>query len=79
MKPDVYFSRISRHSHTHCLNALLDKYADVGIENIEDINILRVQPISEFGTPMEIIESFGGRDEYLKAVKELEAHLFPAA
>ena len=61
------------------LNALLDKYADVGIENIEDINILRVQPISEFGTPMEIIEWFGGRNKYQEAISELEAHLFPAA
>ncbi|MFH1884111.1 MAG: DEAD/DEAH box helicase family protein [Planctomycetota bacterium] len=61
------------------LSALLDKYADVGIENIEDINILRVQPISEFGTPMEIIEWFGGRNGYQKAIKELESNLFPAA
>jgi len=78
VKKRNYFTKYGEQAKA-VLNALLDKYADVGIENIEDINILRIQPISEFGAPMEIIEWFGGRDGYLKAIKELEAHLFPAA
>lgn len=78
VKKRNYFTKYAEQARA-VLNALLDKYADVGIENIEDINILRVQPISEFGAPMEIIEWFGGRNGYLKAIKELEAHLFPAA
>lgn len=78
VKKRNYFTKYGEQAIS-VLNALLDKYADVGIENIEDINILRVQPISEFGTPMEIIEWFGGRNGYQKAIKELEAHLFPAA
>jgi len=78
VKKRNYFTKYGQQAKA-VLNALLDKYADFGIENIEDINILRVQPISEFGAPMEIIEWFGGRNEYLKAVRELEAHLFPAA
>lgn len=61
------------------LNALLNKYADEGIEHIENINVLRVQPISELGTPVEIIESFGGKEKYLQALKDLEEQLYKAA
>jgi len=78
VKKRNYFTKYGDQARA-VLNALLDKYADVGIENIEDINILRVQPISEFGTPMEIIEWFGGRNKYQEAIRELEAYLFPAA
>ena len=61
------------------LDALLNKYADEGIEHIENINVLRVQPLSELGTPVEIIESFGGKDKYTAALKELEDMLYQAA
>jgi len=61
------------------LNALLDKYADEGIEHIENIDILRVQPINGFGTPVEIIKCFGGKEAYQQAVKELEKQLYVAA
>lgn len=61
------------------LEALLDKYADEGIETIETLNVLKVQPLSEFGTPLEILDAFGGKDQYLQALKELEATLYSAA
>ncbi len=61
------------------LEALLDKYADQGIENIENIHILTVPPINEFGSVTEIIKSFGSRQDYEKAVKELERELYKAA
>jgi type I restriction enzyme R subunit len=61
------------------LEALLTKYADEGIENLEDPAVLRVEPFSHLGTPMEIIDLFGGRDEYLKAIRELETQLYSAA
>lgn len=61
------------------LDALLDKYADEGIENIEDINVLNVQPINQIGTLVEIVDMFGGRDGYLKAVRDLEAQLYDIA
>ncbi len=60
------------------LNALLDKYADEGIVHIEDIRILTVQPLSDLGTPMEIIDAFGGQEAYLKALRELEQQLYAA-
>ncbi len=61
------------------LDALLEKYADEGIEHIENIDILRVKPISDFGTPVEIIRLFGGKQNYHNALKELEQQLYTAA
>ncbi|MCA9251049.1 MAG: DEAD/DEAH box helicase family protein [Phycisphaerales bacterium] len=61
------------------LNALLDKYADEGVEHIEDIDVLRVQPLSTLGTPLEIIKLFGGKAQYLEALRELEQHLYDVA
>ena len=60
------------------INALLDKYADEGIVHIEDLGILNVQPLSDLGTPIEIINAFGGRDKYLEALNELEMQLYAA-
>jgi len=61
------------------INALLDKYADEGIENIEDLSVLRIEPFNEFGTPAEIVKLFGGRDEYMDAIEELEHELYAVA
>jgi len=73
-----YFAKYGDKSRA-VLDALLNKYADEGIEHIENINVLRVQPFSKLGTPMEIIESFGGRLKYIEALKELEQMLYKAA
>ncbi|VEG91168.1 EcoAI/FtnUII family type I restriction enzme subunit R [Legionella spiritensis] len=61
------------------LEALLDKYADEGIENIEDIKILKVNPFDQFGTPTEIIQLFGGKSQYLEALSQLEKELYQVA
>ena len=61
------------------LDALLDKYADEGLEDIESIEVLKVQPINQIGTPLEIIKNFGGKAQYLKAIKELEEKLYGVA
>ena len=61
------------------LNALLDKYADEGLENIENLNVLKVKPLADFGTPLEILDRFGGRDKYLAAIREMEQYLYGAA
>ena len=61
------------------LESLLDKYADEGVENIEDINVLKLQPINKHGTPIEIIKSFGGKEKYLEALKELEDQIYKIA
>lgn len=58
------------------LETLLDKYADEGIQNIESMEILKVKPLTDFGSPVEIIREFGNKAEYLKAIKELENELY---
>jgi type I restriction enzyme R subunit len=60
------------------LEVLLDKYADTGVQNIEDIKILQLAPFSEMGTAPELVNSFGGRLEYLQAIRELEQQLYGA-
>ena len=61
------------------LEALLDKYAESGIENIEDMKILTVEPLKELGTPTELVGLFGGKPQYLAAIRELEAEIYRAA
>lgn len=61
------------------LEALLDKYADEGIENIESMEVLKVNPLASYGSAIEITDSFGGKAGYLKAVKELENQLYQIA
>ena len=58
------------------LDALLDKYADEGITTIESNEVLRVQPLSELGSPVELVRSFGGRPQYLQALQNLERELY---
>lgn len=60
------------------LDALLDKYADEGIQNIEDMEVLRVQPLNQIGRPSEIIRAFGGKKEYQEALKTLEEAIYAA-
>ena len=61
------------------LNALLDKYAETGIENIEDMKVLTVEPLKDLGTPSEIVNIFGGKQNYLAALKELEDEIYAVA
>ncbi len=58
------------------LESLLEKYADEGLEHIENINILNINPFSSFGSPVEIIEEFGGREGYYEAISNLEKALY---
>ena len=60
------------------LNALLDKYAETGIENIEEMQVLTIEPLKNLGTPAEIVKIFGGKEKYLTALKELENEIYAA-
>ena len=78
VKKRNYFTKYGEQA-VNVLNALLDKYADDGIENIESNKILSLQPISDFGTPAEIVGYFGGVDQFKNAIRELEDKLYKAA
>jgi type I restriction enzyme, R subunit len=58
------------------IEALIDKYADEGVATIESMDVLRVPPITHLGSPVELIHSFGGRDQYLAAVHLLEQEIY---
>lgn len=60
------------------LSALLDKYMNEGIQDIENIEILSNDPFRQFGTPMKIAKLFGGKDGYKKAIKELQNEIYAA-
>ena len=60
------------------LEALLEKYKDEGINQLEDTKILKLKDFEKFGSPMKIVKLFGGKEGYLKAVKELEEEIYTA-
>jgi type I restriction enzyme, R subunit len=61
------------------LEALLEKYADEGLTNLEDPKVLKIQPFDQYGTPTEIVRVFGGKEKFVRAVRELEESLYSAA
>jgi type I restriction enzyme R subunit len=61
------------------LDALLTKYQDQGPAGLDDPNILRVDPFTKLGTPVELLKSFGGRDGFLRAARELQDALYGSA
>ncbi len=61
------------------VEALLAKYAEAGIASLESLDILKIDPLVAFGTPVEIIESFGGRKQYIDAIREIENQLYREA
>ena len=76
-KRDV-FTKYGEQART-VLAALLDKYANQGLAVIEKMDVLKVDPLDELGTPIEIVGFFGGKEKYLQAIRELESILYSAA
>ena len=58
------------------LDALLDKYADHGVLNLADTNVLRIPPLDRLGTPIELVRAFGGRPGFERAVHDLQSALY---
>ena len=58
------------------LDALLTKYADAGIEPIEDVKVLNVEPFTNMGSIVELVNAFGGKPAYTNAVRDLEDALY---
>ena len=73
-KRDV-FSRFQGKARA-VLDALLAKYADEGVLNLDDTNILRIPPLSDLGMPVELIRSFGGKPGFEKAVRDLQDAIY---
>ena len=58
------------------LEALLDRYMNTGIYEIEKTDILKLDPFAKMGKPARIAGYFGGRDGYMQAVKALENAIY---
>ena len=58
------------------LEALLDKYANDGITQLENRTVLRLDPFRQMGSPANIAKFFGGNQQYFSAVKELESLIY---
>ncbi|MCK9460080.1 MAG: DEAD/DEAH box helicase family protein [Proteobacteria bacterium] len=77
VKKRHYWERFGEQARA-VLGVLLEKYANEGIENIEDPAVLNVKPLSDFGTPVKIVKLFGGKDGFDTAVRELEREIYSA-
>jgi type I restriction enzyme R subunit len=61
------------------LEALLQKYQDQGVINLDDPRVLQIPPFDVMGTPMELIKHFGARADFERAVHELQSALYQEA
>lgn len=75
VKKRNYFSKYGDKARA-VLEALLDKYADEGVVNIETMDVLKVKPLNSYGSAIEIVKLFGGKPQYLQAVHELEREIY---
>lgn len=80
-KEDVYtrYSDVAR----QVLDGLLAKYADEGVGVLEEAampkmmaKMLRVRPFSQYGSPKQIVDAFGGRDAYIQSIKQLTQQIY---
>ncbi|MCB9046559.1 MAG: DEAD/DEAH box helicase family protein [Chitinophagales bacterium] len=75
VKKRNYFTKYGDEAR-NVLEALLDKYADEGVTTLENTQVLALDPLTDYGSPREIIELFGGMDAYQKAIHDLENELY---
>ncbi|MEI2437858.1 EcoAI/FtnUII family type I restriction enzme subunit R [Priestia megaterium] len=76
VKKRNYFGKYSETARA-VLEAILDKYADDGIGNL-DKEVLRIPDFREFGTPIQIAREFGGPNNFVIAMKELQQEIYTA-
>lgn len=58
------------------LDALLAKYADEGMLNLDDAHVLRIPPLNALGTPLQLARAFGGKSGFEQAVHNLQFELY---
>ena len=75
VKKRNYFAKYGEKARK-VLEGLLDKYVEDGIVSIENNAVLKLRPLSELGGPVELVNAFGKKADYEKAVKELEDELY---
>lgn len=61
------------------INALLEKYAQYGVTELENLSVLKTDPFRQLGSPASIIKLFGSRDGYIAAVNQLKQEIYNIA
>ena len=77
VKKRNYFTKYGPQARA-VLEALLGKYADSGLTDLESPRVLQLDPFAAMGTPVQLVKAFGGAEAYAQAVRELEAQLYTA-
>ena len=78
VKKRNYFAKYGEQAQA-VLTALLEKYADTGVADIESMDVLKINPINQFGNPMFIVNRiFKGKKDFEQALRELEHELYAA-
>jgi len=73
-----YFTKYGKQA-AEILDELLTKYADSGLDDLENVDVLKVDPIKQYGTQVYIVNTiFGGIAKFRDAIKELEAAIYAA-
>lgn len=73
-----YFTKYGEKA-AEILDTLLTKYADSGLNDLENVDVLKVDPLTRYGTQVYIINTiFGGVTKYREAIKELEKAIYAA-
>lgn len=70
-----YFAKYSEKAQK-VLQSLLEKYEQEGILSIEKGSVLKVQPLSQMGSPVELVRAFGKRKDFEQAVQDLENEIY---
>jgi len=69
-----YFSKYSDVAR-EVLEALLDKYMNEGITELENMEILKLEPFKRIGTPAKIIKAFGGKRQIYSNNKRIRKRI----
>lgn len=73
-----YFTKYGKQA-AEILDALLTKYADNGLSDLENVDVLKVDPIKQYGTQVYIVNNiFGGIAKFREAIRELERAIYAA-
>lgn len=75
VKKKDFFSKYSADAQA-VLDILLDKYMNQGITEVEDIKVFSLADFANYGKPAKIVKLFGGKEQYVAAVRELEASIY---
>ena len=60
------------------ISALLDKYSEYGVEELADARVLGLEPFRSMGGDVKIVRAFGGKDNFLRTLDELQRELYAA-